>query len=261
MRASQAVDGFQCGSRPAVAPTTRCSCPRQRPRSRASIELLGKIVGLPHVVQLIAAQWKNGSPYNPSVSTVRATIASSIGFCGVGILGPSVPRALARDRLASSSGVRHELGAVDADRVPAPRAFVLVMPFPRADAEPYRKRTAARHRGSSGRAFATPGSSSCASASQPRSCSLPFLLISPCPSGPHPLRHRGRVPVGGREPRGGCTSLLMPRQSYRRARASYVEMCALAATPTPQTPPIGWGLGPGCVNLLRERQAAGRRRR
>ena len=53
--------------------------------------------------------------------------------------------------------------------------------------------------------------------------------------GPHRLRHRGRVPVGGREPRGGCTSLLMPRQSYRRARASHGEMCALAAsTPHPR---------------------------
>jgi hypothetical protein len=45
----------------------------------------------------------------------------------------------------------------------------------------------------------------------------------------------------------GCTSLLMPQARYRRARASYGEMCALAAaTPTPaDDADIGWGLAAG----------------
>jgi hypothetical protein len=35
------------------------------------------------------AQLKNGSPYNSGVFVVSATIASSIGFCGVDVLSPS----------------------------------------------------------------------------------------------------------------------------------------------------------------------------
>jgi hypothetical protein len=44
-----------------------------------------------------------------------------------------------------------------------------------------------------------------------------YLLSSPCPSGPRRLLHRGRVPVGGREPQCGCTSFLMPTRTVSAA--------------------------------------------